>query len=48
MPQYKRIKKHVKQFLIDNQSNGNPNEWEANNNIIVNISGPRKLTRART
>ena len=41
-------KKHVKQFLIDNQSNGNPNEWEANNNIIVNISGPRKLTRART
>ena len=41
-------KKHTKQFLIDVQADGDIIEWEAKNNILVNINGPRKLTRLRS
>ena len=36
------------QYLLDKQSDGNHIEWEVKNNILANIKGLRKLTRART
>ena len=41
-------KKNAKNFLLQKQSDGSSHEWEAKNNILVHISGPRKMTRART
>ena len=35
----------VKKFLHEYQSMGDPNVWESNNNILANISGPRRSDR---
>ena len=38
-------KNSVKNFLIEYQSKGDPNDWESSNNILFNISGPRRSER---
>ena len=40
-------KNRTKEILLDQQTAGSTIEWEAINNILTNIGGPRKLTRAR-
>ena len=35
----------IKQILIEYQCKGDPEEWLPSNNILVNISGPRKSAR---
>ena len=35
----------VKKFLLEYQSMGDPNVWESSNNILANISGPRRSER---
>ena len=38
-------KSRVKKFLLEYQSEGDPEDWHSSNNILVNISGPRKSAR---
>ena len=38
-------KSRIKKFLLEYQSEGDPDEWHFSNNILVNISGPRKSVR---
>ena len=38
-------KNSIKIFLLEYQSKGDPNDWEPSNNILSNISGPRKSER---
>ena len=38
-------KNFVEQFIHECQSMGDPNVWESNNNILANISGPRRSDR---
>ena len=48
LPQCKFInthKRYIKIFLLEYQSNGDPQEWQATNNILINISGPRMSAR---
>ena len=40
-------KKRIKEILLDQQTTGSTITWEVKNNILTNIGGPRKLTRAR-
>ena len=40
-------KTHAKNSLLQKQARGSSTDWEAQNNILTMISGPRKLTRAR-
>ena len=38
-------KSRVKKFLLEYQSEGDPEDWYSSNNILVNTSGPRKSAR---